>query len=536
MNAAVRLAKKRSVGDVLAGRADWCLVSADALKILRLIPDCSIQTVVTSPPYWGLRDYGTVTWRGGDPGCDHSRMAGGRGKNVPQTKNPTAGYPIAAHRGGNPHDCPCGARRTDRTIGLEASPEDYVWRLVEVFRELRRVLRDDGTVWLNLGDSYVSGQGGRQSNGGELPNGPRVNRPAPRSRKDVDVTGWGERAVAPRLYPGRDTGLKPKDLAGLPWRVAFALQADGWYLRSDIIWAKPNPMPESVTDRPTKAHEYLFLITKSPRYFYDADAIREPFSSGPSDLRKMVEGKPRIGGLVREQTDPRLRASGLTNIGRKRSVGNAAAAAEALKARNKTRLTQHRGRRQAPEPREPNSFQPLGRNKRSVWTIATEPFPGAHFATFPKAIVEPCIRAGTSERGCCPQCGAPWRRVSVTEHASSPGQPAPGARQVGVKHEGAKRGPLAARNRRYASRYEVISRTVGWERACDHTQDPVPCIVLDLFCGSGTTGLVALRLGRRFVGIDLNPEYVRMARDRIGGVRRPAPEANGAVDARRRAQ
>ncbi len=498
--------------EVLVGGSDWAVECGDAAEVLAQIPDEVFHTVITSPPYWSLRDYGTATWQGGDPGCEHSQMVGGRGTNIPQTKNPNAAYSIAPHRGGDPALCRCGARRIDKGIGLEPSTDAYVERLVAVFREVRRVLRDDGTAWLNMGDCYISGQSGRQSSAGELPRVLRQDRPKPHRRDDVDVGGWGERAVAPRTYPGRDTGLKPKDLAGIPWRVAFALQADGWYLRSDVVWAKSNPMPESVTDRPTKAHEYLFLLTKSPRYFYDADAIREPFASGVSDLKKMVEGKRRIGGLVKDQADPHLRASALTNIGRKRSVGNAAAAAFALEARRKTLISPHAGgRRQAPEPGEPNAFHPLGRNKRTVWTIATEPFPGAHFATFPKKLVDPCIRAGTSERGCCPECGAPWRRVTRHDYVASPGH---GERSVVGRHHATGQNGYDGSGMPRVSR---VTKTLGWEPGCGHGLEPVPCIVLDCFSGAGTTGVVARRLGRRFIGIDLKPEYVEMARERIEG-------------------
>ena len=266
------------------------LLCGDALEVLRSLPAESVQCCVTSPPYWGLRDYG---------------VAG--------------------------------------QLGLERTPEEYVARMVEVFREVRRVLRDDGTLWLNLGDSYA----GSGMTGGT-------------ASKD------GGAARVARMFHGnrRDTvpELAQKQLIGIPWRVAFALQADGWYLRSDIIWAKPNPMPESVTDRPTKAHEYLFLLTKSQRYYYNAGAIKEPCQSGPSDVRKMVESLPRIGGKHKELIDPLSKASAATNIGRKRSVGN-----------------------------------PDGRNARTVWTIPTQPFPGAHFAVMPDALVEPCIAAGSRE-------------------------------------------------------------------------------------------------------------------------------------------
>jgi len=367
--------------------SSWRVIEGDAREALPAVPAESVQCVVTSPPYWGLRDYGV-----------------------------------------------------EGQLGLESTPEEYVANLVAVFREIRRVLRKDGTVWLNLGDSYVSGQGGRQSAIGELPPVIRRDRPEPKARPELDnaPSGWAERAVTPRTYPGRDSGLKPKDLYGMPWRVAFALQADGWWLRSDIIWAKPNPMPESVTDRPTKAHEYVFLLSKSARYFYDADAVQEPFQSSPSDLRKMAEAQERIGGLTKESLDPRARASALTNMGRKRSVGNKQAATAALAAIGSGTRT-YGGFNDRWDEAKANEDLPGGRNLRSVWNIATEPFPEAHFATFPKKLVEPCIKAG-----------------------SRPGD-----------------------------------------------------LILDPFCGSGTTGVVALRLGRDFLGIELNPAYVEMARRRI---------------------
>lgn len=485
-----------SVGDVLTGRTNWCVVCDDAIAALSKIPDGAIHTVVTSPPYWGLRDYGTATWKGGDRNCRHLQMVGGRGTNVPQTKNPSVTYPVAAHRGGFPDACRCGARRVDRGVGLEATPDAYVERLVEIFREVRRVLRDDGTVWLNLGDSYAANRTY------QVPN-----------TNGVEGHTYSKGAKVP-------AGLKPKDLVGTPWRVAFALQADGWFLRSDIIWAKPNPMPESVTDRPTKAHEYLFLLTKCARYSYDADAIREPFASGISDLRKMIEGRERIGGLVKKQADPFLRASALTNIGRKRSVGDAAAAEVTLAARRKTAVDPHaRGRRQAPEPGEPNAFHCLGRNKRTVWTIATEPFPGAHFATFPKALVTPCIQAGTSERGCCPTCGAPWKReVSVSYRKNRP--------SAGNDRRSRGQDRFCRANGSSGFRGNNLLRetvTTAWLPACSHDDLPIPCLVLDPFCGSGTTGVVANRLGRRFIGIDLKAEYVSIARERIAqGVRKPS--------------
>jgi DNA modification methylase len=285
------------------------ILTGDCLEVLRGLPDGMAQTCVTSPPYYGLRDYG--------------------------------------HAG---------------QIGLEETPGAYVARLVDVFREVRRVLRDDGTLWLNLGDSYAAG-----GNGGG-------------NKNDTNV---GSLTVGRKLPP---SGYKSKDLLGIPWMVAFALRADGWWLRQDIIWHKPNPMPESVTDRCTKAHEYVFLLTKSARYFYDADSIREP-PTGRTDALSVIN-------------------TGADNGREKRTLNNDGT---------------------------------IGANARSVWTIATQPYSGAHFATMPPALAERCIKAG-----------------------SRPGD-----------------------------------------------------MVLDPFGGAGTTGLVADRLGRSATLIELNPEYARLARERI---------------------
>lgn len=365
----------------------------DVLTRLREMPAESVQCVVTSPPYWGLRDYGT-------PG----------------------------------------------QIGLEPTPEAYVAKMVEVFAEVRRVLRRDGTLWLNLGDSYATGAGsvGNCPGGGDQ----------------------GERWNGPTTQPNRMRlpGLKPKDLVGIPWRVAFALQADGWYLRSDIIWSKPNPMPESVTDRPTKAHEYLFLLAKAERYFFDADAVREP-DKGQDHARAVLDGQPSLnpsGGV----------------------------------------LSPHRGIRTL-EGRNGS-----GRNIRSVWTIATQPFHEAHFATFPEKLVEPCIKAGTSEKGCCAECGAGWIRQTETTYSNWA--------------DGNNNGKAEGRDPRRA--HDV--KTTGWSPACTHNAPTTPCLVLDPFAGSGTVGVVALRLGRSFLGIELKPEYAEMARRRIYD---DAPLLNGVL-------
>lgn len=260
----------------------------DVIDCLREMPDGLAQTCVTSPPYWGLRDYG-------EPG----------------------------------------------QIGLEATPDEYVQRMVDVFREVRRVLRDDGTLWLNLGDSYARAGGWSDNSGLD---GLRRGESG-RARSNKGSAGGTSQRLA--------DGLKEKDLIGIPWRVAFALQADGWYLRSDIIWSKPNPMPESITDRPTKSHEYIFLMAKSARYFYDAKAIREPMVSTPEQYL-------RAGKSVRDN---------------------------------------HQYGEVAGRPLGPSSFAsvPDGRNARSVWNISTKSYSEAHFATFPTELPERCIKAGSKQ-------------------------------------------------------------------------------------------------------------------------------------------
>jgi DNA modification methylase len=320
---------------------DWLtLYGGDCREVLASLPADSVDCVVTSPPYWGLRDYGS-----------------------------------------------------DGQLGLERTPEEYVANLVQVFQEVRRVLKPSGTCWLNLGDSYASSG----STNGNQSLAALADKWAPNATPRTP--NRDDRGEVPRPPKTMPAGLKPKDLVGIPWRVAFALQADGWYLRSDIIWSKPNPMPESVTDRPTKSHEYLFLLTKSPRYFFDADAVREPNVEPTSN-----------GGwqnAIRQGDPDRYQGRYIPNKTEGGAGGSKFMRGEHV----------HTG----------------GRNIRSVWTIATRPYPGAHFAVFPPELPERCIKAG--------------------------------------------------------------SPTLG--------------VVLDPFGGSGTVGMVANRLSRRAILIDLNPEYLK---------------------------
>jgi len=298
------------------------IIHGDCLTVLKTLSDGSVNTCVTSPPYWGLRDYGV-----------------------------------------------------DGQIGLESTPEEYVARMVEVFREVKRVLRDDGTLWLNLGDSYMGGGGGNYGDGLSV----QAHKTHPTAGKDKPKTA---------------KGYKSKDLVGIPWMVAFALRADGWYLRQDIIWHKPNPMPESVTDRCTKAHEYIFLMSKSAKYYFDNEAI--------------MEMSIHAGKIVKN------------NAGKNSQMGKYGATREGFLKDEGVLVTDNR-------------------NKRSVWTVTTKPYSGAHFATFPEDLITPCILAGCQQGG----------------------------------------------------------------------------VVLDPFFGAGTTGVVAKKNQRDFIGIELNTEYIKIAEKRI---------------------
>jgi DNA modification methylase len=544
----------------------WQILQGEALARLREMPDESVQTVVTSPPYWGLRDYGTGSWEGGDPDCDHEPIGGRGSYGLESGESAFKGEGLqgggnrahvqgAPHRGGTSNVCRhCGAKKADDQLGLEPTPDKFVERMVVIFREVRRVLRKDGTCWLNLGDSFAS-----------------------------------------RAMPG----LKAKDLVGMPWMVAFALRADGWHLRSDIIWNKPNPMPESVSDRPTRAHEYLFLLTKGDRYFYDQDAIRE--AQSPETLARYEYGFNRVGKGIQENGASHTKGQGADGGEINPNVG--------------------------------------GRNKRSVWTVTTEGFSEAHFATYPTKLVEPCILAGSSPRACT-ECGAPWVRVTeeTEEYARIKADlrdrlgPDLHMRHAGDSSKNPERGGVDGQPGTHPATLPEPRRTIGWRPSCtcampegmlpddletiqtplgsrngpdpsmqtgragmnrprsegegtrpitryqqrlyaaqlkasphreqmkamagkeafahylrtdrigarpippelletwmtakgwltrvdppevDYPSEWAKCVVLDPFTGSGTTAVVALRHDRSFVGIELNAKYVEIARNRI---------------------
>lgn len=430
------------------------LLTGDCRDVLATLPEASVHCVVTSPPYYGLRDYGTAQWEGGAEGCSHSVPLG----NGPKLE-PTDGHDVAFRTGAQYTQqrvtgltCRCGARRIDRQLGLEATPEAYLAAMVEVFRAVRRVLRDDGTLFLNIGDSYSGYHGNK-------------NSVVPTSSTNGWVNGYDENQRATTA----GNGYKSKDLLLMPARLALALQADGWWVRSDIIWHKPNPMPESCTDRPTSAHEHVFLLSKRARYYYDADAVREEAEYGASvdrDGASCGPFRPTSGGGFRGGT-------------RAHSYGGS-------------------------------------RNLRNVWTIPTAPFSDAHFATFPPALVERCIRAGTSERGCCAACGAPWCRM-VERGDLVPTRKQHDKRAYGVVVDEPDANDAGRNRARDGHRANMAfeTTTTGWAPSCACEADVVPCTVLDPFVGSGTTALVADRLQRHAIGIDLSIDYAAMAQRRL---------------------
>lgn len=424
--------------------------------------DRSVHCAITSPPYWGLRDYGTAIWEGGYPDCSHPVKAWHGPKQTGQGQN---GHAASENRLGRKVCLLCGAIRKDWQLGLEPTPWEYVDHMVAVFSEVYRVLRDDGTLWLNLGDSYSGYHGNK-------------NHEIPTSSTNGWTNGYNENL---RGQKPQDSGLKPKELVGIPWRVAFALSEAGWYRRAEIIWHKPNPMTESVSDRPVRAHEQIFLFSKRPRYYYDREAVREPLA---------------VASVEREK------------------AGYKAAFASQFQGSP----TDHR----FPGGKALDSVVDMaGRLLRSVWKVPVAGSREKHYASYPERLVIPCIKAGTSEKGVCPACGAPWRRV--VEKKRIPTRPGNNSK-VYVDPDGSpyEQHSGSVVGNRDPKRHVTMTVTLGWEPTCScDAGDPIPAVVLDPFTGTSTTGKVARDLGRRFVGLDLKGEYLEISRRRLDEPLRP---------------
>lgn len=446
------------------------LICGDALEVLREQPAESVQMCVTSPPYWKLRDYG---------------VAG--------------------------------------QLGLEASPQEYVEKLVSYLAEVHRVLRKDGTLWLNLGDTYASAAFGCPT-----PDHSGPNRTGTRGRQAA--------SSARAMVRGTPLGWKEKDLIGIPWRVAIALHDLGWYLRRDIIWQKPNPMPEAVRDRPTTAHEYVFLLSKSERYYYDWKAIIEPvtgnahdrgngvnpkakkpsgWETGPGRDHRSLRGRYPEGDRQKLDRPPRMKQN--------ESFSAAMADAPWPPGERNARSVWEIGWTE-PDLRAALAFLNLPADDSDVWTVTTQAYPGIHYATFPEELARRCIVAGSPPE-CCAVCRAPMVRI-----LGKPERRAGRSSGNKARHLALGAPPETALNdeRWHGDRlnthmgssvpWESNERpTLGWKRSCKHEGGPnVPAVVLDPFAGSGTTGAVAVGNNRDAILIDLKPQYLRDQEARIG--------------------
>ena len=513
------------------------ILQGDVRAMLATLPSDSVQCVVTSPPYWGLRDYGTAQWEGGDAACDHrpGRLAADRNED-----RQTLGASYATHKTqllahGTKAVCDkCGAIKTDDQLGLEPTPAQHVAAMVDVFRAVRRVLRPDGVCWVNYGDSYAGSVNGR-------------------SAADTKAAGKDDRTFRDKPFSTAVGTLKPKDLCMVPARFALAMQDDGWWLRSMMPWVKRNGMPESTSDRPATAVEYVFLFSKSARYFYDADAVMRNLAAASVDrLSQDIDG---------QAGSSRANGGGKTNgpmkaVSRRRDTlspkydDDTNGSARRLNGSNPgSRL---RGSRSGGDKQRGHSRRHAGFNDR--WDLMSreeqseggrrfrnsdlffdslrgcyglisdadgrplaldvppQPYREAHFATFPPKLIEPLIRAGTSDKGCCPRCGSGWRRITETTYHNVGNRSTNGPRSVANRHQTAG----------VARRLEKQVATVGWQPGCncpDHA--PVPCVVLDPFGGAGTTGVVASYLARDAILIELNRTYVALAEQRLASVSTP---------------
>lgn len=486
------------------------IYQGDCIEVLRQLPERSVHCCITSPPYWGLRDYGIPpsVW-GGDPACLHAW--GDDINRSTKTRNGAIGKASTAdgREGPGGNFCRlCDAWRGN--LGLEPTPTLFIEHIGTVFREVRRVLRDDGTLWLNMGDGYAA-------------------------RRSYQVSDNKNPAVGPTRFMGRavpPNGLKQKDLIMMPARVALALQADGWYLRSMIPWLKRNAMPESVTDRPATATEYVFLLAKSERYFYDGEAVKIKSSDGTHARRSYKtpdgwdttsgegghgsihkkgreNGKyPGTGVGFGHGTDKEERARGrVLGVGPKsQPTGSEVRGNESFHSATVGHVAT-RNRRNSDSFFE--SWQGLltdDEGEPLALIVNPQPFKEAHFATFPPKLVEPMILAGTSERGCCAECGAPWKRDLDVKYENPGNRTTNGPRSAERAHETAG----------YDVRLERRATTTGWQPSCKcGITETVPATILDPFGGAGTTALVADRLQRNAIIIEIKQGYIDLAEQRL---------------------
>lgn len=450
------------------------ILQGDCLTILPTLPHKSIHCCVTSPPYWNLRKY----------------------SECPPTVWPEVTYSIF----GMPITIPAMTCE----LGLEKDPKEYIGHMVLVFREVQRVLRDDATCWLNIGDSYAGYWGDkyahkpfgedRTADESTPPNKASLNFVrGKRGRKEDGVTRWSDSG---NIAVSRDSFLKPKDMVGIPFMLAFALRDDGWYLRSDIIWAKKNCMPESVTDRPTKSHEYIFLLAKSDKYFYDAEAIKTPAAESSKQRGKTNGNMKAVGRPIKYLPE------GQANI---------------RKARDKQRghSRKHAGFNDRWDQMDKEEQMSMGANKRTVWHLATNAFKEAHFATFPEELIVDPIKAGTSEHGCCSECGTP--HVRIVDKELVPGPKAAKTFVVDGRDAEADKQDQGSNRQKDGHKPGWIyqSQTIGWTPQCKCNVGVAPCVILDPFSGAGTTFMVAKKLNRRAVGIEISPVYVPMSEKRV---------------------
>lgn len=488
------------------------ILTGDAREVLKTLPDESVHCVVTSPPYFGLRDYGNEpSVHGGDPDCDHTWGSLERGKRkdmLPEDRTKSAArsgtderQSGASHNGGK-FCTKCEAWLG--TFGNEPTLSLHIEHLVEIFREVRRVLRKDGVCFLNYGDAYTSGNRATFRSGASENKGHTVQDDLPR--------------------PPTPDGLKRKDLMMMPARVALALQADGWWLRSMIPLIKTNPMPESATDRPTSAVEYFFLLTKAKTYFYDAVAVRTPYAESSIKRLSQETFDMQGGGPKDSKEGNRSHRKVLENLHRRQPAGWASSPSYENQDPRYQKREKQRGheRRHAGfcddwDHRAADEQRADGANMRNYLFVSTEPFREAHFATFGTKWIEPWIKAGTSQHGVCSNCGAPWGRRTEKTATGRVRERATGGLGTDIRRE---THGLEAVGGQFQE--GVRHKTTGWAPTCECRQPDfgapypvVPATVLDPFAGSGTVGLVADRLGRDAILIEISETYAAMAKRRI---------------------